>query len=195
MSEMHDLPPEPAERDELFVTFANDEWQTAAELGDWLSASGLAPSRLSRARLERVLPAFRALQDLVRAIAERTEDRSSPSPAQVAALNRVLRDGVHYHQLRPLRGQRAFGVTPVGDPLDQARAAVAGSLAHFLAEHDPRRLRRCASETCDWVFIDRSPGRRRRWCDMRVCGNRNKVRRHRQRARNERAAADIASTT
>jgi predicted RNA-binding Zn ribbon-like protein len=74
-------------------------------------------------------------------------------------------------------------MSPVGDQLDQARSAVAGSLAHYLAEHDRRRLRVCADDTCRWLFVDRSPAGRRRWCDMSTCGNRAKVARHRARAR------------
>ncbi len=183
MSEKHSQPPEPEDRSELFVTFANTDWSTAPELDSWLASSGLHAGRSSRSDLERQVPAFRDLRELVRAIAARTDGGASPTRAQVAALNRVLRDGVHYHQLRARSGEASFGMTPVGDPFDQARAAVAGSLAHFLADHDPTRLRTCASETCRWLFVDRSPGRRRRWCDMRVCGNRTKVRRHRQRAR------------
>jgi predicted RNA-binding Zn ribbon-like protein len=74
---------------------------------------------------------------------------------------------------------------PVGDDLDQARTTVAGSLAHYLAEHDERRLRLCADGTCRWLFIDQSPAGRRRWCDMRSCGNRAKVARYRARAKGE----------
>lgn len=39
------------------------------------------------------------------------------------------------------------------------------------------RLRCCASETCRWLFLDTSKNRTRRWCDMKVCGNRMKARR------------------
>jgi predicted RNA-binding Zn ribbon-like protein len=39
------------------------------------------------------------------------------------------------------------------------------------------RIRRCASESCDWMFLDRSKRGNRRWCDMTVCGNRAKARR------------------
>jgi len=183
MSENHPQPPEPEDRSELFVEFANTEWSTLAELGSWLAASEIGPSRVSGAALDRQLAAFSDLRELVHAIAARTDAGASPSRTQIAALNRVLRDGVHYHQLRERRGVASFGMKPVGDPFDQARAAVAGSLAHFLTDHDPARLRQCASDTCRWLFVDRSPGRRRRWCDMRVCGNRTKVRRHRERAR------------
>ncbi|MER8944136.1 CGNR zinc finger domain-containing protein [Mesorhizobium sp. M0915] len=36
----------------------------------------------------------------------------------------------------------------------------------------------CAHE-CGWLFVDISRGGKRRWCNMRVCGNREKVARHR----------------
>lgn len=45
------------------------------------------------------------------------------------------------------------------------------------------RLRQCANPECGWVILDRSPTGRRRWCEMKACGNRAKVRRFRARAR------------
>jgi predicted RNA-binding Zn ribbon-like protein len=36
---------------------------------------------------------------------------------------------------------------------------------------------------CHWLFVDRSRNRTRVWCDMRVCGNRAKARRHYARRR------------
>jgi predicted RNA-binding Zn ribbon-like protein len=38
-------------------------------------------------------------------------------------------------------------------------------------------------ERCRMLFLDRSRGRRRRWCSMAECGNRAKVAAHRERAR------------
>jgi predicted RNA-binding Zn ribbon-like protein len=88
-------------------------------------------------------------------------------------------------------GER-FCVGQVGDDLAQARASIAGSLAHYLADHDRHRLRVCADDGCRWLFVDRSPAGRRRWCDMRTCGNRAKVARHRARARGSLTAVSRA---
>jgi predicted RNA-binding Zn ribbon-like protein len=53
-----------------------------------------------------------------------------------------------------------------------------------LLESLPReRTRVCAGPRCGWLFIDRSKGGRRRWCDMETCGNAAKSRRHYQRHR------------
>ncbi|MEO8274522.1 MAG: CGNR zinc finger domain-containing protein, partial [Chloroflexota bacterium] len=41
----------------------------------------------------------------------------------------------------------------------------------------------CANDRCRWAFFDSSPTGRRRWCDMRSCGNQAKAARHRARLR------------
>lgn len=43
------------------------------------------------------------------------------------------------------------------------------------------RLKQCPGPNgdCGWLFFDRSKNNSRRWCEMSVCGNRVKVRRHR----------------
>ena len=44
---------------------------------------------------------------------------------------------------------------------------------------DPARLERIkACPNCYWLYLDESRNRSRRWCDMNVCGNRAKARRH-----------------
>ena len=45
------------------------------------------------------------------------------------------------------------------------------------------RIRECASDTCAWVFVDRTKNHSRRWCDMAGCGNRAKGRAFRERQR------------
>jgi predicted RNA-binding Zn ribbon-like protein len=41
-------------------------------------------------------------------------------------------------------------------------------------------VRLCADASCAWLFLDTTRNRTRRWCDMKECGNRNKVRRFRE---------------
>ncbi len=61
-------------------------------------------------------------------------------------------------------------------------AAVARDTVELLT--DPAalaRLRRCEGDHCRRVYLDTSRGRRRRWCSSEVCGNRERVARHRRR--------------
>ena len=52
-------------------------------------------------------------------------------------------------------------------------------LAHsaVVLAFSPRVHRVKACPSCAWLFVDTSNGRRRRWCDMRSCGNRAKAQR------------------
>ena len=43
-------------------------------------------------------------------------------------------------------------------------------------------MRRATTPTCRMVFHDESRTNNRRWCSMERCGNRAKVRAHRERA-------------
>lgn len=55
------------------------------------------------------------------------------------------------------------------------------------------QIRQCASDTCEWLFLDRSRNHTRRWCDMNDCGGRAKVRRFRARRANSRAARETST--
>jgi len=65
--------------------------------------------------------------------------------------------------------------------LDRPIWLIVRSAANLLTSEETSSIRECASETCSWLFVDRSRTRRRRWCDMSTCGNRAKARRHYQR--------------
>ncbi|MET8947609.1 ABATE domain-containing protein [Streptomyces sp. NPDC004542] len=43
-------------------------------------------------------------------------------------------------------------------------------------------VRECEGDNCPIMYVDTSRGRRRRWCSSEVCGNRERVARHRRRA-------------
>jgi predicted RNA-binding Zn ribbon-like protein len=71
-------------------------------------------------------------------------------------------------------------------PHDQSlEAATARSALHLIAGTERQRIRICGN--CGWLFIDRSKNRSRIWCDMAVCGNRQKAARHYHRTKEETA--------
>jgi predicted RNA-binding Zn ribbon-like protein len=74
---------------------------------------------------------------------------------------------------------------PFGDPARplSIEAAVAVSSLSLLSSGNLRRLRVCPN--CNWLFLDRSRNSSRLWCDMAVCGNRQKARRHYSRRKAE----------
>ncbi|MBX3582034.1 MAG: CGNR zinc finger domain-containing protein [Rhizobiaceae bacterium] len=72
---------------------------------------------------------------------------------------------------------------PFGDPATPLRFEVAlgVSAISLLAGHEWRKVRICPH--CNWLFVDRSRNGSRVWCDMSICGNRQKARRHYERSK------------
>jgi predicted RNA-binding Zn ribbon-like protein len=54
---------------------------------------------------------------------------------------------------------------------------IARAAGDLLASPDLTLVRACSSPTCQWLFLDTSKNHHRRWCSMKQCGNRAKVRR------------------
>jgi predicted RNA-binding Zn ribbon-like protein len=69
---------------------------------------------------------------------------------------------------------------PSRDSLMTLLWPIAKSAIDLLLSGDLAKVRECAADNCGWLFMDRSRNQSRRWCDMKICGNREKVRRHRR---------------
>jgi len=205
MMHLHDTAGAEDPAEELFIRFANTLERSRGEpvehlpdadaLLEWLRDAGLISNRARAAESGRLrrnpreaarrMQRFRRLRDVLHAVAADIGEQGGPSPGHLGELNHILRHGLHYHQLRHEPGGTRYTVAQVGDRLDQARAGIAGSFAEFLAAGHADRLRVCANEACRYLFVDHSPTGRRRWCDMRTCGNQAKAARHRARMKAE----------
>ncbi len=64
------------------------------------------------------------------------------------------------------------------DDLSRIIWPIALSALELLTSEEIKNVRQCPG--CGWLFLDTSKNKRRRWCDMRACGNRAKVKRHRK---------------
>src|SRR5262249_47343419 len=121
-----------------------------------------------------------ALRDLLDASVE----GRPPASRELAEVNRALR--AHYvTYLVPARDGVSLDHRHEGDPIEGALGRLTESIARELTQGRPERLPVCENPDCRWVFMDTSPSGRRKWCDMRTCGTRVKVARHRQRRREE----------
>jgi predicted RNA-binding Zn ribbon-like protein len=67
--------------------------------------------------------------------------------------------------------------------LDAALAEVARAAVELLGGPAAATIKECAAPECTRLYVDQSPKRARRWCDMRSCGNRAKVAEFRARQR------------
>lgn len=81
----------------------------------------------------------------------------------------------------PATGARALalGWPRLGDTLDSVLWPVIWHAAQLVASPDRARLRECDGVDCGWLFVDRSRNGLRRWCEMEVCGTREKTRKRR----------------
>lgn len=62
----------------------------------------------------------------------------------------------------------------------------------LLTSEELNKLSACSNPECRWLFLDGSKNKGRRWCDMKLCGNRIKARRYRGR---QHAAAPVSGTS
>ena len=67
----------------------------------------------------------------------------------------------------------------------QALSVLAREAVELFAANPTDRIRECAAADCTLVFYDESRSNNRRWCSMQRCGNRAKVRAHRERSSSE----------
>ncbi len=132
----------------------------------------------------RVLRRIGRVRAAIRELLVASVDRRPPGTRALGEVNRALR--VHYvTYLLPAPDGVSLDHRHEGDPVEGALGRLAESVARELTQGRPERLRVCENPDCRWVFVDTSHSGRRKWCDMRTCGNRVKVARHRQRRREE----------
>ncbi|TDC39759.1 zf-CGNR multi-domain protein [Micromonospora sp. 15K316] len=163
------------------------------DLGQWLALSrlGLPPAdlRVSPDDLRSVHRLRGALWQLARNTA-----RGEPRRAEdVAEINRVAMES-------PLVPQLALNVSSTWRlPASGAQvlSTIARDAVDLFSGELATRIRECGDPDCYLIFLDTSAPRRRRWCSMETCGNRNKVRalRSRRSARTPTPATPGSRTT
>lgn len=166
---------------------AEERLGSGESLREWLYGAGLVPEGTPVEVDEGWLGPFTGLRALLNRLvtaelAARSAAYAPPEAVDIAALNATA-----------LAAPPAPAAVPGADGALTRSLAAAPDCAGLLAAvardavdlfTDPlarAQLRRCAGENCTLVYLDTSRGRRRRWCSSEVCGNRERVARHRRR--------------
>jgi predicted RNA-binding Zn ribbon-like protein len=160
----------------------NELFKTSRDIANWFRASGLATDREAAAAAEITAESF---VERVHAVREASASLfgaiAAMQPPAAEALSLLFssaasgfeRGAVEMAGIRPVlrlvRWRDADAVTSI--------LAMLSIEAFFTLPRD--RLRSCPR--CGWLFLDTSRGGQRRWCSMRVCGNREKLSRHKER--------------
>ena len=121
---------------------------------------------------------LRKLRKFLRCLVQKTSAGQAIEPNDVEVLNSWLKVPVFRQLVEHQNGlQLECNAVQIGWPAALAR--IAASLAESLAHEPHDRLKLCANPGCLWVFVDRTKGNVRRWCNSDTCGNRDRVRRSR----------------
>jgi predicted RNA-binding Zn ribbon-like protein len=150
-----------------------------------LRAEAAGRPRAAVAALRRALALREAIFELFAALAR----GERPPETALDAVNAALPDALAALRLRPENGGFAWRFVHGEADLAPILAPIVRAAAELLTSADLPRVRECGSDTCSWLFLDRSKNGTRRWCDMKVCGNRAKARRHYHREKRTSARA------
>ena len=166
-----------------------DHFNTFGDVVAWGEARGLlshsAGSALRRRAAADPNGAAQALQDAVALrealynVIKAAATRRRIRPADLEVVNHHVAATFSTAALTPA-GDRFTLETRAGAWLDPVIQPVVRAAVDLLTSDALKRVGTCADDECAWLFLDTTRSGTRRWCDMRVCGNRNKVRRFRK---------------
>lgn len=157
---------------------------TPHRFGEWLAVNGLAVETCSDEEWSDALALREAIHEALGAVAV---GRSVPADAG-RVINAHSSTGRAVAHLTA-EGARVWVLGPPPRVADALAVIAAETIAIVSGERDGR-LALCGSPTCREAFFDTSRSRTRRWCDMNICGNKQKKARLRA---SRRPAGDAAT--
>lgn len=171
-----------ASRDDLTHYGRLVSWGVQAGLlkpkdGERLRSEARERPKAAAAALRRAIAIREAMFSLFVAIAR----GEKPDAGALEVVNAALPGALSALRVGPDRDGFAWRFAHDDTDLAPLLAPVVRAAAELLTSGELPRIRECGSDTCFWLFLDRSKNGTRRWCDMKVCGNRAKARRHYQR--------------
>jgi predicted RNA-binding Zn ribbon-like protein len=154
--------------------YGNPAWERLHRPGDltaWLTERyGTLAAPATRAEFAAAL----RLRSAISAVARSLADDGPPDPVDIDIINDLaagtdIAPTLAGGRLKPRRPSVARAVSTIARDAVAVFSAGAG------------RVRHCGADNCALIFLDSSRPNARRWCSMRRCGNRTKVRIHRSR--------------
>jgi predicted RNA-binding Zn ribbon-like protein len=182
--------PEPVERltsYDALVGWAREQHLISAAAADRL----LAEARRHPHQAGAVLSRAREFREALNELAQAVEQKRQPSAAVLQIISDALADAYAHGRLvphdgalqwiyAPRRKVRVAGAQTDEDDLDRVLWEISRAAGRLVLSPRLAKVRSCAASDCAWWFVDDTKNRSRRWCDMKICGNREKVRRFRQ---------------
>lgn len=159
---------------EALIEWARAEGVVTSAVADRLAGEARRQPDAARQALARA----RELREALHALFAAADQGRTPPAAVLATLTDHI--GAAYAQARlvPSAGALQWAPGPASS-LDHVGAEMARAAGRLVTSAELTRVRACAAQDCRWWFVDETKNRSRRWCDMKICGNREKLRRFR----------------
>ncbi|MFO7545097.1 MAG: CGNR zinc finger domain-containing protein [Trueperaceae bacterium] len=152
-----------------------DDLGTPEAATKWFTLHGLLPdgATVSPEEQRRSIEFREALRALLRG-----NSGDDLDPEAVATIERLAANApLTFH----VTFDGAVELQPTGNDVAAALARLLATAYAAMLEGTWPRLKACANHDCQWAFFDHSRNHSGTWCSMDVCGNRMKVRSHRER--------------
>ena len=147
-----------------------DRWASQAQLPDWAALK--SGPRLGAAALQHICAVREQLFAVFHAIAS-----GDPIPAdRLARVGNAFHDCCARRRLSNEEAEVRWAWRANARCTDYLLFPVLTSATDLLTSAARDLVRQCEGSDCGWLFLDRSNARKRRWCSMADCGNRNKAR-------------------
>lgn len=144
------------------------------------AAQARALSRRRRAGAGAALAGLIALREALYRIFRAALEGRAPARADLARLDREQRAAAARRALSWSKKERVWRLETSADGLRAISDALVGSAVELLCSSELGRLAKCGE--CDWLFLDGTKNRSRRWC-KKTCGDRVKARAYYRRKR------------
>ncbi len=138
----------------------------------------LERSREDTAGATRALHRALALRDAIHDIFAAVAHRRRPPERALDGLNGALSEALRHARIVAADGRFVWDWDNLTARLEAPLWPVLRSAADLLTAGELERVKQCPYPHCGWLFVDLSKNKSRRWCEMSVCGNRTKARRH-----------------
>jgi predicted RNA-binding Zn ribbon-like protein len=131
----------------------------------------------SESKAASVVAALRELREAAAAVFYAALDDVEPPASSVALLEGFFKRAQESQRLHRVGAKLAWGLTRSTSLPELPLWLISLSAAELMTSNEMDRVRACGNPECRWLFLDTSKNHTRRWCDMKICGNRMKARR------------------
>jgi predicted RNA-binding Zn ribbon-like protein len=135
-------------------------------------------TRINEPEATAALESARELREAIERIFSALADQRNVDRNDLSVLNHHLEQALMHRKISKEKAGFVWTWEGIENFATGPLWPIAHAAGELLASEDRRFVRQCGRATCRWLFLDTSKNRSRRWCEMRVCGNRTKAQRY-----------------